>query len=235
MRIKKTRKAGTCAAQKCKNPTTDLLCEPCTKAWEAEGSPELSPGTSLLPLKVQNELANERTNLMAAIQRAKALPLETQEDVDRAGRIAGLAKARIKTLEEQRTSVTGPLNDAVSTINSWFRPLRESCQAVADIIEDRVRDRVAELKDAQRKALQAVQDAGGQASAETLMVAHATPHEPENMSFRPVKVPKIKDFAALEDKYKEPNWPAIRAAVKAGTIPAGVELIEESRGTTRSV
>lgn len=196
------------------------------KSTEAEAS--------ILPVQVQEELTADRGNLQDALQMARIIPLDTQEGVDMAGEMMAMAVALKAEKEEQRKSVTGPLNAAVKTINSWFKPVTETCDSIVAVLKARVIESLAAAEVRQDEALQAIEDAGGKASPEHLLIAHNTPTKPDNMTIKKVLVPRVVDFSLLLDQYKQVNMAALQAAVDSGEREIlGVVIDEVDRAIVR--
>lgn len=230
MKLKKSRTEGQCAAMRCKEPA-EYLC-PKHAVEEPEAAPAEDGG--YLPTKVQAQLTTDRGNLQEALQLAQILPLDTQEGVDMAGEMVAMAMNLKKEKEEQRRSVTDPLNAAVKTINSWFRPVTETCDSIVSTLKKRVADALVLAQQKQDEALKAIEESGGKASPEHLMVAHNTPQKPDNMTISQVPVGYVVDFQALPDAYKVANNNAIQVDVKRGIAIPGIEVRMESKVIARS-
>lgn len=198
-----------------------------------EGTAELVP-TGFLPVAVQTELTADRGNLQEALQLAQIMPLDTQEGVTLAGEMIAMAMELKAQKETQRTSVTGPLNQAVKTINSWFKPVTETCDSIVSVLKSRVIQALEAGEKAQDAALQAIEDAGGKASPEHLLIAHNTPVKPDNMTLTKVMVGKVTQFGDVPDRFKMINATALAEAIEAGerNIP-GIEIVEETRAIAR--
>lgn len=245
--IKANRKEGECAAKRCKAPAEDFLCPDHEKAWKDEGSPALvvadkktkakdaaPQGLTLsIPDSVQSALTEERNRTQRAIQLAKSMQLETQEQVDRAGLMIGKAQTRLKQLEVQRTSVTQPLNGVLKEVNSWFRPVKESLTTFVSVLDARMKARIIQGEKDRDAALSAIEAGGGKASAENLLLAHSAPTAPANITLQKGYTGKVTNFAILDDKYKMLNEKALQAAIDAGERDIAGVLIEEEYSTIK--
>lgn len=181
----KSRKPGTCSASKCKAQATDLLCPEHEAAWRAEGAPVLeAPSTSLVPVMVQTRLANERHTAQECLDLIGQVPMDTDTDRERMTGFVRQAQDVIRSLEKERTDVVGPLNQAVKTINGWFKPVRDTYESIERAGKDRLKTAMLAAEQAQDAALARIQASGGTGSAETLVLAHATPELPAGVSTR---------------------------------------------------
>ncbi len=118
-------------------------------------------------MNVPQELARIDAGTHALAKKASALEAEAQaftvetraDFLACADRIRD-AKKLERELEDRRTSVTGPMNDALRIINGWFKPFGDSLKAAGRIYSDKAAkfkraedDRIrAEQAEADRKA-----------------------------------------------------------------------------------
>lgn len=227
MKLKKTKVQGTCAAVRCKLGATDLLCPAHEQEWKDQGAPNLG---SNLPTQVQADLTGERHAMQQVLARLQALPISTQEDLDKLGDFAGQVQTRIKELETQRKTVTDPLNQAVKEINSWFRPVTDTCKAVVSSCKEMIQDRLKAMQAEQDKALRLVEAGGGVADRATLMLAHDSVEAPANVSARTSLSYRVVHDALIPQRYwkRVLDHDAIMSEIdlhgKATDIP-GLEII----------
>ena len=83
-------------------------------------------------------LAIERAQLDPVLAAWRALDVNTEALRVFANDELVKVKTRIKALETQRTTVTGPLNQVLTTVNGWFRPARESYVALEGVLKDKL-------------------------------------------------------------------------------------------------
>ncbi len=231
--IKKSRKSGECSAVRCTKPAVDLLCEKHEGEWTEAGKPALTsaePGTSLakgpMPKEAVDALDAKRHEMQTILARVQALPLETQEDIDKAGKFASAVKQRMEECETERRSVVDPINGSVKQINGWFKPIQDTGAAILKTIKDRVGARLMEMAQEKDAALKSIAASGGVASAEALLVVHTAPvTAPANFSTRRVFEFELVDATLVPEKYwtrvlnKEAIQEEIDALKGAASIP----------------
>lgn len=247
--VKKQPKEGMCARMRCKNGATDLLCGPCEEEWKKAGSPALTTagpaevkpktGTSLV-LKFteaeEAELAEERAKCAVWLEQIQTMPLDSQAQMEIAGKIRERAKARIGLLEKQYKTVADPLNAALKGLRNLTNPNKDFYEKIVSTIDRRLGEAHMARKALQAQALARVEEAGGKADAATLLMAHDTPELPQSVKVTETWEYTVKSFKDLPDEYKIHNHIKIMAALKAGTrnIP-GLEVREVAGiGTNRS-
>lgn len=204
LKTPKSRKPGTCSLARCKAQAVDLLCPEHEQAWRDAGSPALEPApepAALVPVSIQPGLAQERHTAQECLDLIANVPLHTQEDRDAMAGFVRKAQDMTKELETRRVEVTGPLNQALRTINGWFKPVRDLYQAIEQAGKTRLAQDMLQAQKAQDQALAAVQAAGGQAEASTLMLAHASPEAPAGMNARETWRFTVTDPDRVPDEY----------------------------------
>lgn len=237
--LKKSRKVGLCAAMRCVDRASDLLCERHEQEWNEAGKPSLqaadSPrpaqGGGLLPVHVRAELDTERGRAQEALQLIQSLPLATSQDLELAGGLYNEARARVKALEEKRKSVTDPINAALREINGWFRPVREFYESCGKALNERMAARLAELKAEQDEALAKIQELKAEAPAEAFEIAHRPAEAPSNVGVAEVLEYQVVDFSALPDEYKLVNDAKIKQALRERGVALAIPGIVVSSRT----
>jgi hypothetical protein len=153
-----------------------------------------------------------------------SLEIQSQASADAAGALLTKIKSEAKALEAKRTSVTGPINEALRAVNDLFRGPRENYAKAEAILKGKIGAFVASVAQARVEAMQ----------AEAPAVAPAA--LPSNMSSRVVRRFEIVDAAQIPREYLQPNAAAIQASIDAGvdSIP-GVRVFEQVLLAVRSV
>lgn len=119
---------------------------------------------------IEAEIMPVRTEAEHRLQILNTHPLETAEHVKLfSGLLVEIRKQR-DALEEQRTSITKPMNAAKKAVDALFKPVRELYDAMDATITKRLAERSAAQTATQTKALAAV--AEGSRDSEVLDAAH---------------------------------------------------------------
>lgn len=210
MNIKKSRKPGQCAVVRCTAIAADLLCETHEKEWTEAGKPTLTsaePGTAMaksgpLPQADRDALDAARHELQTALARVQSIPLQTQAQMDRLGEFASAVKGRAEEYETKRKSVVGPINASVKEINSWFKPISDTAEAILKTIKDRIGQRLLEIQHEKDAALKLIAANGGEADEATILVAHAAPMDaPRNFTAKRKFEYSVSDASLVPEKY----------------------------------
>ena len=256
--VKKDLKQGTCSAMRCKVPALPPsaltpappmeLCEKHHTLWAGEGCPPLTSvaaaptgeaGAALavsVPTSLQGSLDKERAEAQQVLQLVQGLPVETPEQREFIGSLINQAGAKVKELEDQRTSVTGPLLQIKRTIDGWFKPPVEFYEAIKKTLAGKLQAWESDQKTARTAALVAIAAGAGLAPAAAFEAAHANVELPDNVGSRTVLEYEITDWAMLPGKYKilVANHEAIKADIaKHGlTLDApGLRVFETTKVT----
>lgn len=88
--------------------------------------------------RIQEELVHEAAQTSEAMTLLQSFQIHTPEDFAFAGGVLKTVKARWKELEEKRTSVTGPINQALRQINDWFRPVQKPLKDAEELLKARI-------------------------------------------------------------------------------------------------
>ena len=91
----------------------DLMAKP--EEEEEEGEIALS----------EIALRQEASTAQEVLTHIQAMDLQTNEDVEFAAELLADAKGQWKRLEEMKKSATKPMNDALKSIRSWFKPAQD--------------------------------------------------------------------------------------------------------------
>lgn len=213
-KIKKTIEQGKCAAMRCVAPCFEAgrLCQKHDEIWRGEGSPPLesaappaAKSTSLavhVPEALQGRLDQERLEAQEVLRFVQGLPTETPQQREAIAGAFNEAKAKLKELETERKSVTGPLNQIKKTIDGWFKPVEDFYKAVADSLEGHLLAWERTQKLLRADALKEIAAGAGQASPAAFQQAHQDVSLPDQVGTRRKLVYEITDWAALPGRYK---------------------------------
>lgn len=106
------------------------------------------------------------------LETISAWQIETQEEMDLAGKIEAHAVAERKKLEAELKEITGPMRAAEERVRKLFRPAIGFFAAAEDAVKAKVKEFRQAAIAAQDAALKAIADSGGIAPAHVLVVAH---------------------------------------------------------------
>lgn len=150
--------------------TVDTAVEP--KKTRAKKAPA---GTGKAAAEISPELVasleSKRAFYAETLLEIQGAPLNTQEHVDMLSGVAAQCKAELKALEEQRESITKPLNAALTAANRLFKPPMEFLKSCEAAIKNKINARLAEQRQLQSTALQLVAENNGRVDQATMATA----------------------------------------------------------------
>lgn len=115
--------------------------------------------------------AKDFSELLAEL---KARPIETQEDLDWAASWADKVAAALKHVEAKRKAAKEPYLEAGREVDARYKPVTKALEACEKELKAKVRALRDRQRDAEDKARALVRETGGEASADTLALAHGT-------------------------------------------------------------
>lgn len=152
----------------------------------------------------------------------RALPSETTEDFAVLGEVLTHTKGQAKRLDELRTNITKPINQALRATNDLFRPALKAYEEAEKIVKEKIADYVARSRAAQEAALLEGRPSEAPASA-------------AGVSTRIRKGFRIADEVAVPREFCTADPEKIRAHLDAGgECPAGVVIVDEIQVIGRS-
>lgn len=113
------------------------------------------PTALAIPDTTRREIEAEANDTTAAMALVEGLTITNAADLDFAGELVKLAKARWKELEEKRTSVTKPLNEVLRQVNGWFRPAQEPLVRAEAVLKGKISAYTLEQRAASEAAMRA--------------------------------------------------------------------------------
>jgi hypothetical protein len=173
-----------------------------------------------------------------AITLIRDLPVRNAEEKEFAAEGLRLVKAWHAALEEQRTAITGPMNQSLRGVNDLFRPMKTALEEAERTVKRRI---AGYLEQCERDNLAAIQAAAVAPSAEQAedalaLVEAAAP--PAGVSIRYQWVFEVVDANLLPREYLEPAMWKIGRAVRDsdGTIEIpGITVRQEPIVTSRKI
>lgn len=172
------------------------------------------------------ELAHTTSEAQQGLRLVEELQIHNEEDQTFAGAVLQDVKTSINALEGRRKEITGPLNQALSSVNALFRGPRTTLERIEKVLKGKIADYQARQLLAQRAAVQAAAQAPTPAQAHTALVTMPEPvAPPQGVSVRYTWKATVVDWRALLESelkdprgYVGPNMAAINAAAP-GPVP----------------
>jgi DNA repair exonuclease SbcCD ATPase subunit len=189
---------------------------------------------NLTPVKRQvTTISNQAADLM----------IDSQESLSVATDILSKIKASAKDVKNRKEEITKPLNDALKSARSLFKPIEDDLATAERTIKDKMLDYSNEVEAAARKQAEKLEDRveRGTMRTDTAMrkmdeietVGSQVQGAKGSVQFRTVRNIKVVDPTKIPLKYlmNEKVIAAISAAVRTdvlnGTKVEGVEIVEE--------
>jgi hypothetical protein len=145
--------------------------------------------------KVKGELAQEVSRTEQAMALLEDFTIESEADHAFAGEALQAIKAQWSTLEEKRTAVTGPLNEALRTVNDWFRPVQGPLKAAETMLKEKISSYVLARKAANEAAMLAASAAAQAGDGAAAMMHVGSIAEPAKVAG--ISVKEIWDFEVV--------------------------------------
>ncbi len=170
------------------------------------------------------------------------LTVSTQDDVDACGEMQREVFQLGKRMKLRLKEITDPLLQAERSARNLFKPGIQLCEKVEAICKQRLGEHELRQLQAQRAALQEIQERGSEASDEALAIAHGAERTApsEAVNVKRVFTFKIVDAEAIEEKYFDRvlNEKRIQAEIDASggkAQIAGVEVVEGVKVSNKAV
>lgn len=109
--------------------------------------------------KVQDELTAEAAQTSQAMKLLESFEIRNEDDYTFAGELLKKAKEQWRALEERRTEVTKPLNEALRAVNGWFKPAQEPYKQAEHILKQKISAYLLAQRAANAAAMQAAAQA----------------------------------------------------------------------------
>jgi len=185
--------------------------------------PGIESGTLTLVTKdLSKDLEAQAGELSEALELVRGYRIEPvgapghEESLAFAEESRQLTKEQWAEYEEQRTSVTGPLNGVLKTINGWFRPVLTTLKAMETAWNQKIVDAATQAAAAQRALIAEARATEAPALLkETLVEASAMVLRPSAVTLRDNWVFEVYDPAAVPPEYLCPDLEKIGKIVGA--------------------
>lgn len=109
--------------------------------------------------QVRDELTHEAAQTAQAMKLLESFEITNEDDFTFAGNLLKLAKEKWKALEERRTEVTRPLNEALRAVNGWFKPAQEPYKQAELVLKQKISAYLLAQRAANEAAMQAAAQA----------------------------------------------------------------------------
>lgn len=150
-----------------------------------------------------------------AITLIRDLPITTDDEQEFAARGLRLVKEWHAELEDKRTAITKPMNQALREVNDLFRPMQTALKETERIVKARIADYFENKRRANDEAVRAAAQAATPKQAEYALSLVKTVEMPSGTSMRYMWVATITDASLLPREYLMPNMDKILQAVRA--------------------
>jgi len=253
MNIVKVFKDGECGVMRCQSAMSVLvdgtpfgrlgqvpLCEKHAAADMTAATPAVVPAASgveisLTPPNVQIEAQSEVSAAKEALEAIQQFEIQTDADLKFAGECLGEAKGHYNRLEERKKQATGPLNEALRAIRSWFAPAQEFYAASEKMLKDKIKAYDKMRADERQRALDAAAAAhqAGDAIATQAAIAAVPDATPKlnGVSLQEEWGYEVTCFSLVPDKYKAINHQLVMAFVKEAKGNMNIPGLVPVRGT----
>lgn len=165
---------------------------------------------------VQAELTTEADRLKPAMSQIGQFVIDSQLRYTQAGELLQFVKARWAELEEKRTSITKPLNEALRNVNALFSPVQGPLKQAELILKTKIGNFIVQQQQLQEQAMRQAAAAIQQsqpAIAAQAMAAMAPVTQVQGISVKPEWDYEIVDPDAVPRNYCSPDHNKIKAAL----------------------
>lgn len=200
-------------------------------------------------MQQQPNLTPVKRQVTTISNQAGDLMIDSQESLSQATDILSKIKASAKDVEKRKKEITDPLNAALKSARSLFKPLEDDLSTAERTIKGKMLDYSNEVEEEARKKAAKLEDRveRGTMRTDTAMrkmdeietVGSSVQGASGSVQFRTVRNIKIVDPTKIPLKYlsNEKVLAAISAAVRTdvlnGTKVDGVEIVEERQVAAR--
>lgn len=193
---------------------------PRKKPATAPGSDVAGAALTLTTPDLSAQLQSEASELGEALTLVRDYRIEPvgapghEESLAFAEESRKLTKEQWAEYENQRTSVTGPLNGVLKTVNGWFRPVLTTLKAMETAWNQKIVDAATQAAAAQRALIAEARATEAPAiMKETLVEASAMVLRPSAVTLRDNWVFEVYDPAAVPQEYLCPDLEKIGKVV----------------------
>lgn len=173
-----------------------------------------------------------------AITMIRDLPVTTDEEQEFAAEGLRIVKQWHAELEEKRTAITKPMNQALRGVNDLFRPMKTALEEAEQVVKRRIAGYLEQKRADNDRAVAEAAAAATSVQAEQALAAVQVAEPPRGVSIRYQWVAVVEDASLIPREYLTPNMARIVDAVRASDgaiqIP-GVSVRQEPIVSSRRV
>lgn len=260
MNIKLRTPTGQCEVKRCRQKTVATVPGECfgldgkrvamcqrhvdmaTKEYdlhEIDGAVQPLEGAATAMVEVpEEELAEATREAKGALEVARELEIETQEDLELVSAWIKEAKGRGKLLKDRLEEITKPLNESLKSIRALFKPPIDACDKIEAELKAKVAAHIASQAERNQAAMEIASEAVEAGDTELAEQALATVTEIGNVdgiSHRTSWAFEIEDESKLPREWLVPDLKAIGAharAAKGDEAPAPIPGVKFSPKVT---
>jgi hypothetical protein len=163
-------------------------------------------------IQLQTEMAPEQVKALAALAWLRdTFQIVDQDTLDKAGELVKAAKGRWKELEEKRTAITKPLNEAKRGVDKLFKPVLDLYAEAEGILKTKIGAYAAqvEIQRAEIMTASALEHAAGGTPTEAI----PEPAKTQGVSTRQVWDFRVDDPDLVPRELCSPDPEKIRKAI----------------------
>ena len=162
---------------------------------------------------IAEELAATTTEALAIKKEIQSTEIQSTEQYQLAASVAKDLKGRLDALEERRTAITKPMNDALKSVNDLFRAPRQYLEGALGDLRQKLTQFQLREQEKERAALKAAIQTNN--SHELVALAIRSAPVAEGVSFRDDYEVAVEDLAAVPREWFNLDLARVKAAVKA--------------------
>jgi hypothetical protein len=179
--------------------------------------------------QLQSATAEEWLSLL------RAFVVETDAQQEQIVGVLRDVKSRYKDLEDKRTEITKPLNQALRAVNGLFHAPKQRFEELEKLLKAKVAAYLDKKSQANTAALQAAAVAPTPELAQQAIQTVAPVAPPQGVSVRHVWKFEVTDANAVPREFCSPDEKKIKAAFELGmTDIPGVKFFQEAVVSARS-
>lgn len=163
----------------------------------------------------KREVEQENEEIVPALEEIKTFEIQSDSDQEFAAEILRDVKEKYRQVEEKRTSITGPLNQALRGVNDLFRPLKTALEDAERLLKGKIAGYQQRVDEQNRQALEEAAEAETPEEAQQVLATTRTVQSPQGVNVRHVWKPKVTDASKLPREYLMPNMSKLEAHAKA--------------------
>lgn len=186
-----------------------------------------------LVIQTQAEIARDSGEASEALDLIRNLSVHDQSSFAIASEICREVKARWKALDNRRKEITGPLTNAIRSVNALFAPVLGSLAEAEAVLKAKLAAHTAAEAQARTQAMET--QAALHGAGVLAVVPMSAPPEAPGVNVRTVRRFEITDPDRVPRQFCSPDPERIRAHLEAGGLEAipGVRFYDDQIVTVR--